>query len=72
MNTVSKEKLEIYKMNLHEEIAKPSNDLDITIIRVAGGWIYANKIYDTSTGYCYLNNMVFVPFSNEFQDDTNT
>lgn len=64
-----KQQLEIYKMQLHEEICKPSNQLDIIIIRVAGGWIYANKIFDTSTGYCYLNNMIFVPFNNEFQNE---
>lgn len=57
----------IYKMKLHEEQTKPSQYLDIKIIRVPGGWIYANKIYDVTTGYSYLNNMVFVPFNNEFQ-----
>lgn len=56
----------IYKMQLHEEQVKPSHDLDIKIIRVPGGWIYVNRIYDGTTGWTYVNNMVFVPFNNEF------
>ena len=58
----------IYKMKLHEEQVKPSNDLDITIIRAPGGWIYTNKIYDPTTGLMFINTMTFVPFNNEFQD----
>lgn len=57
----------IYKMKLHEEQVKPSQELDIKIIRVPGGWIYVNRIYDVTTGWVLVNSMVFVPFNNEFQ-----
>jgi hypothetical protein len=58
---------DLYEMKLHEEITKPSNNLDITIVRVPGGWIYCSVNTDPTTGYRYVITQTFVPFHNEFQ-----
>ncbi len=48
----------IYEMELHEK--KTIYGKGVDVIRVAGGWIYKFYFYKN-------NDIVFVPFSDEFQ-----
>lgn len=54
---------EIYKMKLHD-VFNPEN-LQLSIIRVPGGWIY-ESFNDTGMGG-YEGSCVFVPYNNEFE-----
>lgn len=60
----------IYNMELHEVIVSdeyfPNHNLYTTIMRVAGGRIY--RSYDKSSN---IMGMVFIPFNNEFNEDSN-
>jgi len=48
--------IDIYKMKLHDTFRVLDGPLSYSIIRVAGGWIYN-----------FDNEVVFIPFHNEFQ-----
>ena len=49
---------DIYNMKLHQEIKY--DDLNVVVIRVAGGWIYKNTNI--------VESLTFVPYNNEFQN----
>lgn len=54
----------IYEMRLHEWTF--SEDSEVGILRVAGGWIYMIDDYDDH-GYRVGRSRIFVPFNDEFK-----
>lgn len=52
---------QIYFMDLHQKIVIAG---ELTVTRVPGGWIYADKY-----GANYDFKMIFVPFNNEFNSE---
>ena len=51
----------IYTMKLHETL---EIDNGVVVLRVAGGWIY--EYYEEQYLYKEIKEMVFVPFSDEY------
>ena len=58
----------IYQLELHEHLQISP---ELIIVRVAGGWNYTYYVCNKGAGVCYdnwvLQQVVFVPFNNEFQ-----
>lgn len=54
----------IYNLDLHEWLNIRTSSTSTSILRVPGGWIYYNKMFEDGkkTG-------VFVPFDNEFMPE---
>ena len=68
-------KKSIYNMELHEKIVieRPEgsrhNYLIVSVVRVAGGWLYEYIFW--SCGIPERAEVVFVPFHNKFMEQTN-
>lgn len=56
----------IYNLGLHEQLTIINNHY--SVLRVPGGWIYDIPVQEIGRDIVW--NSVFVPFSNEFQNES--